>query len=77
VVLCEARLRAERTVTVDGMDGRFVESLVRGDERGGVDVGAGSFDRAVCTLSSSFCILPIRPLIWCKDLEDVFGCCDE
>lgn len=48
-----------RTVTLAGM-------LVspRGDARGGVFGGAGNFDLAECTLSSSFCIFPISPLIW-------------
>ena len=26
--------------------------------------GGGSFERTDCTLSSIFCILPIKPLIW-------------
>lgn len=40
---------------------------LRGDARGGVTLGAGSFDRAVCTLCSRFCILPISPRIWYSD----------
>jgi hypothetical protein len=60
-VLALTRLRAERTVTVDGM---VVKAglLLRGDERGGVD-GAGSLERVVWTRSSNFCIRPINPLI--------------
>jgi hypothetical protein len=61
VVLAEVRLRDERTVTVPGRAG--VEMLPRGEAFGGVEVGAGSLERAVCTRSSSFCIFPIRPLI--------------
>jgi hypothetical protein len=44
-VLPLTRLRADRTVTVDGMVGN-AELLSRGEERGGVD-GAGSFERVV------------------------------
>ena len=32
-------------------------------------VGAGSLDLAYWTLCSSFCILPIRPRIWCREVE--------
>jgi hypothetical protein len=67
VVLAEVRLRAERTVTVAGMDGRPDE---RGEDRGGVDEGAGSLERVVCTRSSSFCIRPMRPLIWLSEREE-------
>ena len=39
----------------------------RGDARGGVVVGAGSFERADWTRASSFCILPISPRIWYRE----------
>jgi hypothetical protein len=39
----------------------------RGLARGGVVVGAGSLDRAACTRSSSFCILPISPRTWTSE----------
>ena len=73
-----ARLRDERTVTVDGIEGilLLLELLLappRGDARGGVVVGAGSLERAVCTRCSSFCIFPISPRIWWSERELVVG----
>jgi hypothetical protein len=70
-VLADVRFRAERTVTVEGMVGKADETD-RGDERGGVDVGAGSLERVVCTRSWRVCILPINPRIWLRDF-DVFA----
>jgi hypothetical protein len=76
LVLALGRFRELRTVTVPGSPDR----LWRGDPPamlrcGGVDGndGAGSFERAVCTRSSSFCILPMSPRIWCSDRDDDDG----
>jgi len=44
----------ERTVTVDGTTPPLI--AFRGEARGGVCVGAGSLDRADCTLCSRRCI---------------------
>lgn len=63
---------------VEACDARFLTATelgrywpaalgTRGLARGGVDVGAGSLERAECTRSSSFCILPISPRIWYRD----------
>ena len=57
------RLRLDRTVTLDGITCPKAEPL-RGDARGGVVIGAGSFDLAECTRASSFCILPRRLRNW-------------
>jgi hypothetical protein len=62
----DARFLVLRTVTVFGMWWPSALPL-RGLARGGVLVGAGSFDRAEYTRSSSFCILPISPRIWYKE----------
>lgn len=71
LALLPERFLLLRTVTLAGMldaklepplgDGTLV--VPRGEARGGVLVGAGSLDRAECTRSSSFCILPISPRI--------------
>lgn len=53
-----------RTVIDDGTEFWPKADGVRGDAPFGVSTGAGSLDRAECTLSSSFCILPMRPRIW-------------
>ena len=75
-VLLLMRLRLLRTVTVAGMPGGWWPSAEpRGDPRGGVLVGAGSFERTVCTRSSSFCIFPISPRIWYKEPERGSGVC--
>jgi hypothetical protein len=63
------RFRALRTVTVAGMYVPLMAESGRGEARGGVEVGAGSLDRADCTRCSSRCILPIRPRIWTNDEE--------
>lgn len=44
-VLLLVRFLADLTVTVDGIDAKASPFL--GDDRGGVDVGAGNFDRVV------------------------------
>jgi hypothetical protein len=65
-VLFDARFLADRTVTDDGKTvGKSPLFLgdALGDALTGNEVGPGSFDRAVCTRSSSFCILPMRPRI--------------
>ena len=59
-----------RIVTVDGMYDWLRAEPLRGEARGGVEAGAGSFDFAECTRSSSFCIFPIRPRIWDSEPED-------
>lgn len=66
VVLALGRFMLRRTVTDEGMPS-LNPGPVRGDPRG--VPGAGSFDRAECTRSSIFCILPMRPLIWYKESE--------
>jgi len=75
-VLLLLRLRLLRTVTVAGMvEGWWPSAEPRGDARGGVLVGAGSFERTVWTRSSSFCIFPISPRIWYKEPErGIEGC---
>lgn len=59
-----AVLFLERTVTVDG-----TTAPLRGEARGGVYVGAGSLERAECTLASSRCICAVRVRIWERELE--------
>jgi hypothetical protein len=77
VVEAEARFREERTVTVGGsVVGKLFRSpLFRTEAPSRGDMlfvaGPGSLDRAVCTRSSSFCILPIKPRIWYSDLDEV------
>lgn len=66
VVLPLGRLLLRLTVTDEGILSPNAEP-VRGDPRG--VPGAGSFDRAECTLCSIFCILPMSPLIWCSDSD--------
>ena len=56
-----------RIVMVGGMKAWPEAESLLGEARGGVEVGAGSFDRAELTRCSSFCILPISPRIWCKE----------
>ena len=41
----------------------------RGDARGGVVIGAGSFDLAECTRCSSRCICAVRVRIWVREVE--------
>lgn len=65
-MLALGRFMLRRTVTDEGMPS-LNPGPVRGDPRG--VPGAGSFDRAECTRSSIFCILPMRPLIWYKESE--------
>lgn len=57
----------ERIVTVDGTlwTPRTDE---RGEARGGVVTGAGSFDRALCTRASRRCIWAVRVLMWAREL---------
>lgn len=59
-----------RIVTVGGIYDWPRAEPPRGEACGGVEVGAGSFDRAELTRCSSFCIFPIRPRIWCREPED-------
>lgn len=59
-----------RIVTVGGMYDWPRAEPPRGEACGGVEVGAGSFDRAELTRCSSFCIFPIRPRIWCSEPEE-------
>ncbi len=66
VVVPLLRFLLLRIVTVAGTPWARIAG---GDERGGVLVGPGNFDRADCTLSSNFCILPISPRIWYNDPE--------
>lgn len=54
----------DRTVTVDG-----TTLPLRGEARGGVKVGAGSLERAECTLASSFCIWAVSDRMWESELE--------
>jgi hypothetical protein len=54
----------ERTVTVDG-----TIAPLRGEARGGVWVGAGSLERAECTLASSRCIWAVRVRMCERELE--------
>jgi len=64
-VLVLIRLRLLRTVTEEGtLTVPSAAVAVRGELRGEFLDEGGSFDRTECTLSSIFCILPIRPLIW-------------
>lgn len=56
-----------RTVTVDGIEDWPRDEPLRGDARGGVEVGAGSFDLTECTLCSRLCILLMRPWRWYND----------
>lgn len=61
--------RRERIVTVVGINVDVDDENVEG-VRGvplTLSAGAGSRDRADWTLSSSFCILPMRPRIWYND----------
>ena len=62
------RLRPERTVTLDGMLWPRAEPLL-GDARGGVVIGAGSFDLAECRRSSNFCIFPRRLRNWYTEFD--------
>lgn len=62
-----ARFR-ERMVTVDGKDTPWAAADL-GDARGGVCVGAGSFDLADCTLASSRCICAVSERICVRELE--------
>ena len=50
-----------RTVTFDGMEDCPSAEPLRGDARGGVEVGAGSFERTEWTRCSKLCILLINP----------------
>ena len=52
-----------RTVTVAGIKDCPTTGSLRGEARGGVDVGAGSFERADLSRSSRFVILVLRPRI--------------
>lgn len=52
-----------RTVTEAGMKDCPTTEPLRGEARGGVDVGAGSFERADLSRSSKFVILVLRPRI--------------
>jgi len=52
-------LRPLRMVTEAGMWLLRADPLL-GDPLGGVSIGAGSFDLALCTRSSRFCIFPRR-----------------
>ena len=60
IVLPVVRLRL-RMVTEDGMYVCNVE--FRGDDLGGVEIGAGSLERAECTRCSRRCICAVRDRI--------------
>lgn len=55
-------------VTLEGMKVFEVDPF-RGDARGGVWTGAGSFDLADCTRCSSRCIWAVRLRICVRDVE--------
>lgn len=55
-------------VTLGGIEGFAVET-VRGDARGGVCTGAGSFDLAECTRCSNRCICAVRLRMCVSDVE--------
>jgi hypothetical protein len=63
------RFRLLRIVTVGGIYDWPTAEAFRGEARGGVEVGAGSLDRAELTRCSSFCIFPMRPRIWWSEPE--------
>jgi hypothetical protein len=69
LVLLLVRLFLFLTVTLLDMNEPPVSAPIRGDPFGvtaplGVfALGGGSLERTECTLSSIFCILPIKPLI--------------
>lgn len=42
---------------------------VRGEARGGVVVGAGSFERTECTRASRRCIWAVRFRMWLRDVD--------
>jgi hypothetical protein len=56
-------------VTLDGMKFWPKADRFRGEARGGVLTGAGSFDLADCTRCSSLCICAVRVRIWVRDVE--------
>lgn len=61
------RLR-ERIVTVAGtLEAPWIDE--RGEARGGVLVGPGSFERADCTRASSRCICAVSERMWDRELE--------
>ena len=69
LVLLLMRLFLFLTVTLPGIKEPPASAPMRGDPLGVVlprvvfAFGGGSFERTECTLSSIFCILPIKPLI--------------
>lgn len=75
LVLPLTRLLLVLTVTLFGINEPLVSAPIRGDPLGVVAplgvfaLGGGSFERTECTLSSIFCILPIKPLIWYSELD--------
>lgn len=58
-----------RIVTVAGMDDWPSAEPLRGDARGGVEVGAGNFERADLSRCSRFVIFVLKPRIWWRDPE--------
>jgi len=58
----------ERIVTVDGTETPPMTED-RGEARGGVLTGAGSFDLADCTRASRRCIWAVRDRIWEREFE--------
>src|SRR5688572_13194073 len=60
----------ERIVIEEGTDVVLELKSVRGDARGGVCVGAGSFERADCTRASSRCICAVSVLMCDSELDE-------
>lgn len=67
-VLPMVRLRL-RIVTLEGMWVWPIAEPLRGEARGGVLMGAGSFERADWTRCSSFCICAVRVRMCVRDCE--------
>jgi hypothetical protein len=69
-VLPIVRLRL-RIVTVEGtaLDAELPATELRGEERGGVDTGPGSLERAEWTRASRRAIWAVRERIWVRELE--------
>jgi len=67
------RRMLRRSVTEVGRESFWVIGpvfvVVRGEFLGVMFLGAGNFERADCTLSSIFCILPLRFRIWSSESE--------
>lgn len=67
-VLPIVRLR-ERMVTVEGIAPEAAVVVPRGEARGGVEIGAGSLERAECTRASRRAIWAVRERIWVRELD--------